>query len=97
MFSTKGRLKVALMVVGFLVVSLGMYAGFQVQDVEAHPHPGISCGDARWNCCSAIQATREICGMFPDSRVCARQAEVVNILCSIAAAVCGSLSCSDWD
>ena len=35
MFANKGRLKVALLVVGFLVTSLGMYAGFQVQEAEA--------------------------------------------------------------
>ncbi|MYE89329.1 hypothetical protein F4X33_10075 [Candidatus Poribacteria bacterium] len=36
MFIIKGRLKVALLVVGVLVVGLGMYAGFQVQEAEAH-------------------------------------------------------------
>ena len=92
----KGWLKVALLVVGVLVVSLGMYVGFQVQDVEAHPHPGKSCSEARWDCCSAVQAARQICGTFPDSSVCANQAEWVNFLCSIAAAVCGSFSCSSW-
>ena len=36
MFATKGRLKVSLLVVGVLIVGLGMYAGFQVQDADAH-------------------------------------------------------------
>ena len=36
MFATKRRLQVALMVVGFLVVSLGMYAAFRPQQAEAH-------------------------------------------------------------
>ncbi len=94
MFAIKGRLKVALMVVGFLVVSLGMYAGFQVQDVEAHPHPGMSCSDARYNCCTAIYFAKQVCGTFPDSMVCADSAEWVNFECSIAAAVCGTFSCS---
>ena len=94
MFATKGRLKVTLLVVGFLVVSLGMYAGFQVQDVEAHPHPGTSCCAARWDCCSAINSARQWCGMFPDSYMCADAAEWVNLKCSIAAAVCGGFSCS---
>ncbi len=38
MFSTKGRLKVTLFVVGFLVVGLKICAVFQTQEVEAHPH-----------------------------------------------------------
>ena len=42
MFSTKGRLKVTLFVVGFLVVGLGMYMGVQVQDAEA-THSSFSC------------------------------------------------------
>ena len=36
MFATKGRLKVALLVIRVLVVGLGMYAGFQMQEAEAH-------------------------------------------------------------
>ncbi len=36
MFATKGRLKVLLLVVSLLVVGLGMYAAFQVQEVHAH-------------------------------------------------------------
>ena len=36
MYAIKGRLKVALLVIGFLAVDLGMYGGFQVQDAEAH-------------------------------------------------------------
>ena len=36
MFETKGRLKVALLVVVLFVASLGMYAGFQVHEAEAH-------------------------------------------------------------
>lgn len=40
MFATKGRLKVTLLVVGILVVGLGMYAAFQVQEADAHkPDP----------------------------------------------------------
>ena len=35
MFANKGRLKVALLVIGFLVASLGMYAGFQIEKAEA--------------------------------------------------------------
>ena len=36
MFATKGRLKVALLVVGFLIVELGMYGAFQIQEANAH-------------------------------------------------------------
>ena len=36
MFATKGQLQVALFVVGVLVVGLGLYAAFQVDDAEAH-------------------------------------------------------------
>ena len=36
MFATKGRLKVALMVVGFLVVGFGMYGAVQVREAKAH-------------------------------------------------------------
>ena len=42
MFAVKGRLKVTLLVVGILVVGIGMYAGVQVQDVEA-THSSFSC------------------------------------------------------
>ena len=41
MFANKGRLKVALLVVGVLVTSLGMYAGFQVQDAYGHGSAAI--------------------------------------------------------
>ena len=96
MFATKGWIKVTLLVVGVFVVSLGLCVVFQVQDVEAHPHPGMSCSDARWDCCNAIISARQWCGTFPDSYVCADAAEWVNLKCSIAAAVCGTFSCSDW-
>ena len=36
MFAIKGRLKVTLFVVGVLVVSLGMYSAFQLEEAEAH-------------------------------------------------------------
>ncbi len=36
MFATKGRLKVALLVVGVLVVGLGMYGAFHPKQAEAH-------------------------------------------------------------
>ena len=94
MFSTKRRLKVALLFVGFLVIGLGLYMGVQVQEAEAHPHPGMSCSDARWDCCDTIWTARQICGMFPSSSACADWAEEVNLYCSIAAAVCGTFSCS---
>jgi hypothetical protein len=35
MFAINGRLKVTLLVVGILVVGLGMYVGFQIDDAEA--------------------------------------------------------------
>ena len=94
MFETKGRLKVSLLVVGVLVVSLGMYADFQVQDVEAHPHP--SCSDATWQCCYYISRARTACSLWPGSVMCADEAEWANVKCSIAAAVCGTFSCSGW-
>ena len=42
MNAIKGRLKVALLVVGVLVVGLGMYTAFQVQEVEAN-NSSASC------------------------------------------------------
>ena len=42
MFAIKGRLKVALLVVGVLVVGLGLYARFQIQEAEA-THSSWSC------------------------------------------------------
>ena len=42
MFATKGRLKVSLLVVGVLVVGLGMYGAFQLQEVEAN--------NSSWSC-----------------------------------------------
>ena len=42
MFATKGRLKVTLLVVAFLVVDFGMYTVFQSHNAEAH---GLS-----WKC-----------------------------------------------
>lgn len=36
MFSTKGRLKVTLLVVGVLVVGLGMYVVFHALDAYGH-------------------------------------------------------------
>ena len=36
MFANKGRLKVSLVVVGVLAVGFGWYAGFQVQEADAH-------------------------------------------------------------
>lgn len=92
MFATKRRLKVALMVVGVLAVGVGMYGGFQVQEADAHPHP--SCSDARDDCCLNIRLARETCGMFPHSTWCENRNNLVNITCSIAAAVCGGFSCS---
>ena len=43
MFANKGRLKVALLVIGFLVASLGMYAGFQIEKAEATHSNSLSC------------------------------------------------------
>lgn len=94
MFAVKGRLKVTLLIVGVLVLGLGLHAAFQVQEVEAHPHPGWSCSDARSICCNAIHVAQQICGTFPSSGECADAAEDVNLYCSIAAAVCGGFSCS---
>ena len=36
MYAIKGRLKVALLVIGFLIVEIWMYGTFQVQEAEAH-------------------------------------------------------------
>ena len=59
---------------------------------EAHPHP--SCSDARDDCCLNIRLARETCGMFPHSTWCENLNNLVNISCSVAAAVCGGFSCS---
>ena len=44
MFVNKRRLKVALLVIGFLVIGLGMYAAFQEQEVVAHTPTTVNCG-----------------------------------------------------
>ena len=51
MFATKGRLKVALLVVGVLVVGLGMYTGVQVDDVMGH---GLDDHDTRYTTHKAL-------------------------------------------
>ena len=46
MFATKGWLKATLFVVAILVVSLGTYLAFQVQEADAH-HPSLLMYDEK--------------------------------------------------
>lgn len=49
MFANKGRLKVALLVVGVLVVGLGWYVGFQPHDAHADgTHTRVVVSDQIW-------------------------------------------------
>lgn len=88
MFATKRRLIATICIVGFLVVSFGMF----IPSTEAHH----GCAPARYDCCSAIWAAKQICGMFPNSGWCQDQYDYANRMCAIAASACGTFSCSDW-
>ena len=54
MFANKGRLKVALLVVGFLVASLGMYVGVQVQYAEAQAGASASASANWWSASASV-------------------------------------------
>ena len=84
MFATKRRLTAMVLIVGFLVASLGMFA----------PSTEGNCEDSRTLCCDLINMARQVCGMFPHSHWCADYAEWVNLACTVAAAECGTFSCS---
>ena len=88
MFAINGRLIATICLVGFLVVSFGMFT----PSTEAHH----DCSSARNACCHAIWVARQICGMFPDGDWCAFQYHEANVKCHRAAMECGTFSCSDW-
>ena len=89
MFATKRRLTAPVLIIGFLVVSFGMFT----PSTEAG-QTERGCEMARDDCCNAIWAAQQICGMFPSSGWCADAHEYVNSKCSIAASACGTFSCS---
>ncbi len=89
MFATKRRLIATICIVGFLVVTFGMFT----PSTEAG-QTERGCQMARDDCCAAIWVAKQICGMFPSSVWCEDQYDHVNRVCSIAASVCGTFSCS---
>ena len=80
----KRRTTAALLIVGFLVASLGMFA----------PSTEGACEDSRILCCDLIRMARQVCGMFPHSQWCADFTDWANEACTIAASECGTFSCS---
>ena len=88
MFSTEKRLIATICIVGFLVVSFGMFT----PSTEAHH----DCPSARHACCYAIWVAKQVCRMFPNSSWCEFQYHEANAACTRAAAECGTFSCSDW-
>ncbi len=89
MFSTTKRLIATICIVGFLVISFGMFT----PSTEAG-QTERGCEMARDDCCAAIWVARQICGMFPSSVWCEDAYDYANSKCSIAASACSSFSCS---
>ena len=86
MFS-KRRTTAALLIVGFLVASLGMFT----PSTEAHH----DCESAKDNCCYAIWRAKDFCSRFPYSSGCYMLHNEANYLCAIAAAECTTFTCTD--
>ena len=89
MFS-KRRTTAALLIVGFLVASLGMFA----PQTEAQV---ANCLEATLSCCAAIWAAHQICGTFGSgSRACNYAQSIAYMTCNMAANVCGyPIDCSN--
>ena len=90
MFS-KRRTTAALLIVGFLVASLGMFA----PSTEGQLLP-LTCSQAKARCCVAIWAARQICGTFGSgSEVCNLAQSYAGGTCRMASEMCNNaFSCS---
>ena len=81
MFETKGRLIAMVLVVGFLVASLGMFAP---------PAYSSSCSTAINNCCAALALAAYYCALYGSgSSVCDAWQRYAGEKCSTAAEICG--------
>ncbi len=89
MFVTKGRLIATLLIVGFLVAGLGMYAAFQVQDAEAQ-NVSLSCWYDVNMCCMYIHVAQAVCDTLgSSSSLCNYYQGLAGYWCSQAADSCG--------
>ncbi len=91
MLGTKRRLTAMVLIVGFLVASLGMFT----PSTEAHHN----CSDAKYDCCFAIWRAKKFCSKWPNSVACQVAYDEANYFCTIAAAECTTFTCTDtiWD
>lgn len=89
MFATKRRLIATLCIVGFLVVSFGMFT----------PPTEADCASAKYDCCFAIWRAKDFCRRFPYSNGCRIAYDEANYFCTIAASECTTFTCTDtiWD
>ena len=85
MFAIKRRLIATLCIVGFLVVSFGMFT----------PPTEADCESAKDNCCYAIWKTKDVCNRFPYSQWCYDMYDEANYMCTIAAQECTTFTCTD--
>ena len=82
MFATKGRLIAMVLVVGFLVASLGMFAPPAYSD--------FNCFMAIIRCCGAISQAHRDCEEFgSSSTICTAAQEYAGAKCAQAANICG--------
>lgn len=85
----KRRTTAALLIVGFLVTSLGMFT----PSTEAHHN----CASAKYSCCFAIWRAKDFCRRFPHSNGCRLKYDEVNYFCTIAASECTTFTCTDTE
>ena len=84
MFETKGRLIAMVLVVGFLVASLGMFAPPAYSDFD------LNCFMAILRCCGAIKQAQSDCDEFGSSDgICTSAQEYAGAKCAQAANTCG--------
>ncbi len=81
MFGTKRRLTAMVLIVGFLVASLGMFAP---------PAYSNGCSTAINNCCAALGLATYYCSLYGSSSgVCKAWQRYAGEKCSTAAEICG--------
>lgn len=90
MFATKRRLTAMLLIVGFLVASLAMFAP------QTEGQWIANCPNAQAKCCNAIFAARVICAIFGSgSDACLAAQYYAGSWCHIASSICNeAFSCS---
>ena len=90
MFSTKRRMTATLLIVCFLVASLGVF----VPQTEAQAI--YNCTWYQTKCCQAIFAAKIICATFGSgSDLCSSAQSAAGYACAVASNVCNSaFSCS---